>query len=93
MNPVAAIIAGILLVANLVSFCLMGYDKHCARKGKWRIKEATLFIACACFGGIGGVLGMNILRHKTKHWYFKLFFPLMMIVQIVLVILAAIYLL
>lgn len=93
MNPVAAIIAGILLVANLVSFCLMGYDKHCARKGKWRVKEATLFIACACFGGIGGVLGMNILRHKTKHWYFKLFFPLMMIVQIVLVILAAIYLL
>ncbi len=81
-----------LLLANGISFGLMWYDKRCARKGKWRVKERTLFIACACFGGIGGVLGMNLLRHKTKHWYFKLFFPLMMIVQIVLVILGAVWL-
>lgn len=93
MKTFLPIVLVILLLTNLVSFFLMWYDKHCARKGKWRVKEATLFIACACFGGIGGVLGMNILRHKTKHWYFKLFFPLMMIVQMVLLILAAVYLL
>ncbi len=93
MQTVITIVLVFLLLANLVSFGLMWYDKRCARKGKWRVKEATLFIACACFGGIGGVLGMNILRHKTKHWYFKLFFPLMMVVQIVLLILGAVYLL
>ena len=80
-------------VMSLVTFTIFVYDKLQAKRGKWRVKEATLFIACACFGGIGGVLGMNILRHKTKHWYFKLFFPLMMIVQIILLILAAVYLL
>ena len=93
MKTFLPVVLIVLLITNLVSFFLMWYDKHCARKGKWRVKEATLFIACACFGGIGGVLGMNILRHKTKHWYFKLFFPLMMIVQIVLLILGAVYLL
>ena len=83
----------VLLVTNLFSFCMMGYDKYCAKKGRWRVPEATLFIACACFGGIGGVLGMRVFRHKTKHWYFKLFFPLMMIVQVILLILAANWLL
>lgn len=45
-----------------------------------------MFIAAACFGGLGGVLGMTVCRHKTKHWYFKVFFPLMLVVQIVLLI-------
>ena len=74
----------VLAVLNIVSFGLMAYDKRCARAGKWRVSEKVLFIAAACFGGLGGVLGMVLCRHKTKHWYFKLFFPLMLIVQIVL---------
>jgi len=93
MRSAVPVILILLLIVNLVSFGLMWHDKRCARKGKWRVPEATLFIACACFGGIGGVLGMNMLRHKTKHWYFKLFFPLMMAVQIVLLLLGAVYLL
>lgn len=93
MQSVVVSVIGLLLLTNLVSFGLMWHDKRCARKGKWRVPEATLFIACACFGGIGGVLSMNILRHKTKHWYFKVFFPMMMVVQIVLLILGAVYLL
>ena len=76
----------VLDVLNLVSFSLMAYDKHCAKAGKWRISEKALFIAAACFGGLGGMLGMTVCRHKTKHWYFKVFFPLMLVVQIVLLI-------
>ncbi|MBE5767938.1 MAG: DUF1294 domain-containing protein [Clostridiales bacterium] len=93
MHPAVPVVLVLLVITNLISFLMMWHDKRCARKGKWRVPEATLFIACACFGGIGGVLGMNILRHKTKHWYFKLFFPLMMVVQIVLLILGAVWLL
>lgn len=78
------IIAAVLAVLNLVSFCLMAYDKHCARAGKWRVPEKTLFLATACFGGLGGVLGMFLCRHKTKHWYFRLFFPLLLAVQVIL---------
>lgn len=79
----------LLLITNAVSFLLMAHDKRCAQRGKWRVKEAHLFLATACFGGLGGVLGMQLLRHKTKHWYFKLFFPLMLIVQVVLLVLGA----
>ncbi|MBR3494654.1 MAG: DUF1294 domain-containing protein [Clostridia bacterium] len=74
----------ILAILNLISFSLMAYDKRCAREGKWRVPEKTLFLATACFGGLGGVLGMTLCRHKTKHWYFKVFFPVLLAVQIAL---------
>ena len=77
-----------LAVLNLVSFGLMAYDKHCAKTGKWRVPEKTLFLATACFGGLGGVLGMFLCRHKTKHWYFRVFFPVLLAVQIGLLALA-----
>ena len=70
-------------VMNVLSFCLMGMDKRAARLGRWRVPEKTLFLVTALFGGLGGVLGMQVFRHKTKHWYFKLGFPLLLIVQIV----------
>ena len=76
------IIAAVLAVLNLISFCLMAYDKRLAKTGRRRVPEKTLFLAAACFGGLGGVLGMILCRHKTKHWYFRLFFPLFLIVQI-----------
>lgn len=83
------LVAGmILLVTNIVSFSLMAYDKRCAGKGKWRVPEKGLFLATGLFGGLGGVLGMQLLRHKTKHWYFQIFFPLMLVAQIILLVLA-----
>ncbi|MBQ6256754.1 MAG: DUF1294 domain-containing protein [Clostridia bacterium] len=81
---------GIVLAAlNALSFGLMAYDKKCAKAGKWRVPEKTLFLATACFGGLGGVLGMVLCRHKTKHWYFKLFFPLLLALQVIALALLA----
>ena len=84
------VIGGIVLaVLNMLSFGLMAYDKRCAKQGKWRVPEKALFLATACFGGLGGVLGMVLCRHNTKHWYFKLFFPLLLAVQIAVLALLA----
>ena len=80
-RTVVAASAALLAVLNAFSFCLMAYDKRCAKRGKWRVSEKALFLAAACFGALGGVLGMQLLRHKTRHWYFQLFFPLMLAVQ------------
>ena len=91
MNWTLLIIAA-LAVLNLLSFGLMAYDKRCARTGKWRVSEKTLFLATACFGGLGGVLGMFLCRHKTKHWYFRVFFPLFLAVQVIAVALLLRYL-
>lgn len=62
-----------LIVLGIVSFItLILYisDKRKAIKGKWRIPEKVLLGCSFCFGAIGGLIGMYIFRHKTKHWYF-----------------------
>ena len=79
-----AVICVMLVVMNLLAFALMGIDKAKAKAGAWRIPEKTLFLATAIFGGLGGTLGMRFFRHKTKHWYFKLGFPALLVVQIAL---------
>lgn len=66
----------IYAVMSVIGFALMGIDKNRAINRKWRIKEATLFLIAFLGGGIGSTLGMFFFRHKTKHWYFRLFFPL-----------------
>ncbi|MBQ7866041.1 MAG: DUF1294 domain-containing protein [Clostridia bacterium] len=82
------IIALAIAVMNVLAFALMGIDKHRAKAGKWRVKEATLFLVTGLFGGLGGTLGMFAFRHKTKHWYFKLGFPTLLVVQILIVTIA-----
>ena len=80
------IIAGaILFITNLICFLLMRHDKQLAQNGQRRISEKTLVISASCFGAIGGTLAMYLFRHKTKRWQFKVFFPLMMLAQIVII--------
>lgn len=78
-----------IAIMNIAAFVLMGHDKRCACQGKWRVPEKTLFLVTACFGGLGGVLGMKVFHHKTQHWYFRLFFPVLLVVQIVALVMGA----
>ena len=71
-----------LLIVNLWAFALMGIDKRRAKKDLWRIKEKTLFLPVLLGGGVGGILGMKVFRHKTKHWYFRFGFPAILILEI-----------
>ncbi|MBQ2117141.1 MAG: DUF1294 domain-containing protein [Lachnospiraceae bacterium] len=56
------------------------------RRKVWRIPESTLFIVALIGGSIGSIIGMNFFRHKTKHWYFVLGMPLILIAQIAAII-------
>ena len=69
---------------NVAAFVLMGVDKARAKRGAWRIPEATLFLVAALMGGLGGTAGMFLFRHKTKHWYFRLGFPLLAAAQVLI---------
>lgn len=73
-----------LVILNLAGFLSMGMDKRRARKGKWRIPEATLFLLAILGGSIGSVVGMRVFHHKTRHWYFKYGMPAILILQLVL---------
>ena len=73
-----------LLIMNLIGFLLMGIDKNKAKKQTWRVSEKALFLASLIGGSLGTWLGMYVFRHKTKHWYFVIFMPLILIIHIVL---------
>ena len=64
----------------------MGVDKYRAISRCWRIPEATLFILALVGGACGGTVGMYSFRHKTKHWYFAVFFPALAILQFALLV-------
>ena len=74
-----------LLAINIATFLLYGIDKYKAKKGKWRISEATLLTIAAIGGSIGAWAGMRLWHHKTMHKKFKYGIPLIIIMQIALV--------
>ncbi len=70
-----------LILINITGFAVMGIDKWKARKQAWRIPEKTLFLISILGGSIGSIAGMYTFHHKTKHWYFVVGMPLILIVQ------------
>lgn len=71
-----------LLLANVVTFIAYGIDKYKAKKGKWRISEATLLLMAFVGGCIGAWLGMKAFYHKTMHKKFYIGVPTFFILQL-----------
>jgi len=69
-------------VMSIISFASMGIDKSRAIKKVRRTPEKRLFLWAILMGATGGTLGMYLFRHKTQHWYFAVFFPLMAVIQL-----------
>lgn len=76
-----------LILMNMIGLFLMGLDKGKAKRHAWRIPERTLFLASLLGGSIGTWAGMYLFRHKTKHWYFVVGMPAILVVQIIAAIL------
>ena len=73
----------LLAVLNLAAFALYGMDKLKAKRGAWRISEATLLLF-ALLGPLGALLGMMLFRHKTRHAKFRVLVPLFLVLHIIL---------
>lgn len=73
-----------LCIINAVSFLLMLTDKVKAKKNRWRIPESVLLGISFIGGSLGGVIGMYLFRHKTKHPKFYISLPLMLILHSIL---------
>lgn len=86
MTPVQIALAAWLGFLNLAAFAAMGVDKRRAKRGAWRIRERTLFLLALFGGGIGAIAGMWLFRHKTRHWYFVVGMPAILILQIAAVV-------
>lgn len=78
-----------LLLMNLVTFFVFGFDKFKAKYKETherarRVPEKTLFLLAALGGSAGALLGMKVWRHKTLHRSFRIGIPLILILQILI---------
>ena len=74
-----------LLIVNIWAFVQMAIDKKKATRNEWRIPEKQLFLPVIIGGSVGGLLGIYVCRHKTKHWYFPTFFWLSFVIHIIII--------
>lgn len=94
MNDTLKIIISVyFLIMNLAGFLSMEFDKRKAIKHQWRVPEKVLFLLAILGGSIGSTTGMYVFHHKTKHWYFALGMPAILIIQILIGILLKVYIL
>lgn len=73
-----------ILIINICAFSMFGHDKKCAKRKERRISEAKLIKICFFGGAIGGILGMNLFRHKTLKTKFKIIVPVLFVIQLIL---------
>ncbi len=71
-----------VLLWSLILFIAMGRDKKKARRGAFRVPEKTLFLLAFLGGATGGLLGMEVFRHKTKHGTFVWGFRILTLLQL-----------
>ena len=75
-----------LLIVSLVTLVLFIYDKLRAEQGRVdkRIPELVLLGLSLVGGAVGGIVGMRLMRHKTRKWYFSWGLPAMIVLQVAL---------
>ena len=76
----------ILILCNLITFFEFGIDKWKSIHKKWRISEKVLILSAFLMGGLGGLTGMIVFHHKTKHKKFLIMVPLAFILNIAVII-------
>lgn len=75
-----------MIAMNVLGVAVMWADKRRARLHRWRIPEKALFGVSLLGGSVGTWAGMYLFRHKTKHWYFVVGMPLILVCQAALAI-------
>lgn len=81
-----SVVSAYLVFVNVIAFLVYGVDKLKARKGHWRISEATLLLLAIVGGSIGAWLGMKAWHHKTKHLKFMYGLPAILLLQLALAV-------
>lgn len=66
----------LILIINIFTFLLFGFDKIRAKNKGLRIPEGILLTLSLFFGGVGAILGMVVFNHKTSKPAFRVIVPL-----------------
>lgn len=79
MNTLDSVALVWFVFFNVTAFLAFGFDKWRAGRSGRRVPELNLVLLAALGGWPGGLLGMNVFRHKTAKWSFKLKYALALI--------------
>ncbi len=75
-----------IIIINIITYIAYAYDKHQAKRHKWRVRESTLLFLALAMGSIGALAAMYTTRHKTKHKKFTVGVPLLLILNIMMLV-------
>ena len=87
------LLAGWLILINIVTFVVFGLDKHLSKHPRFRqrVPEKNLLLLAVVGGSMGALLGMLVFRHKTLHRVFRVGVPVILAVQLLLAAAIALY--
>lgn len=72
---------------NLLSYIIMKFDRHRAKKGKRRIPENILFSLAILGGGIGTLIAMRRSKHKKNKRSFSIGIPIITVLNVTMLML------
>ena len=76
------LIAAWFALISLVAVIATVADKIKAKRGRWRVPEATLMGISVLGGSVAMLVTMIMIRHKTKHMKFMVGIPIVIALQI-----------
>ncbi len=79
---VSPLLAGYLIVINLLTLIFFGVDKVSVVSYAWRIRERTLLLLALLGGSPGALLGIKLFRHKTRKDSFLALLALVLLAQV-----------
>lgn len=80
-------VAVVLVVMNLATFAMFGFDKAAAAAGKRpRVPERTLLTLAALGGSLGALLARPVFRHKIRKQPFGTWLMLIVFLQVAAVV-------
>lgn len=77
------------LLASALTFLIYGGDKLAARKGWRRVPESTLLVFGLLGGWPGAIVSQQLFRHKTQKQPFKTWFVITVILNLIVLLVAA----
>lgn len=64
-------VAGVYIIASVITFAAYAIDKSSAKRGTWRTPESTLHLLALIGGWPGALLAQQFLRHKSTKQEFR----------------------
>ena len=74
-----------LIALNIATFLLLLIDKLAASMKNHRVPENFLYLATFLGGSVGMLVGMYVLRHKTRKTSFQMVVAVVILIQFLIV--------